>query len=119
MGHVPVTTSPEGIPEPPIALILAIAVASCLAGGTLVFFDSEICVAIMTQLLNPGTNTVSGVAERANFIFDFQLALFLAGSQFIGVPLVAAWFGSNGYKQYVRTVVLIFASSILVSSAAF
>ncbi|MEO7887452.1 MAG: hypothetical protein ABIR76_11990 [Polaromonas sp.] len=34
------TTIQEGIPKLPVTLVLAIAAVSCLAGGTLVFFDS-------------------------------------------------------------------------------
>ncbi|WP_411879120.1 hypothetical protein [Polaromonas sp. YR568] len=110
---------PQGIPKPPVALVIAIAAAACLAGGTLVFFEQEISFAIMMQLLNPGRNTVSAVAERAGSIYRFRFDLFHAGSLFIAIPLAAAWLASTGYRQYARTAVLLFVSSVLVSGAVF
>ena len=114
------TARPEETPEPPIALLLAIAVASCLAGGTLVFFDGEISLVILAQLLNPGRDTFYGAGLASPVgIYHFRFGLFFAGSLFIGIPFTAAWFASTGYKQYLRTVVFLFAASVLVSSAAF
>lgn len=113
------TARPEGTPEPPIALVLAIVAASCLAGGTLIFFDAEISFAILSQLLNPGRNTFYGIAEPAGWIYRFRFELFAAGSLFIAIPLTAAWFASTGYKQYLRAVVLLFVFSVLVSGAVF
>jgi hypothetical protein len=117
---MPEAAHPEKTPEPPIALVLAIAVASCLAGGALVLFDGEISLAILTQLLNPGRDTFYGGGLASPLgIYYFRFGLFFAGSLFIGIPFTAAWFASTGYKQYLRTVVFLFAASVLVSSAAF
>jgi len=108
----------EGTPTPPIALVLTIAAASCLAGATLVFFDKEIIFAVFTQLLNPGMETLYAIADPTPW-FYFPIKLFFAGSLFIAIPLTAAWFASTGYGQYLRTVVLLFVASILVSGAVF
>jgi hypothetical protein len=116
---MPEIARPEGTPEPPMALVSAIVVASCLAGGTLVLFDQEIVIAILTQLLNPGSNTFYTAAQSAGGPYRFRFELFSAGSMFIAIPLTVAWFASAGYKQYLRTVVFLFVASVLVSSAAF
>jgi hypothetical protein len=116
---MPETTPPEEPPELPVALVLAIAMASCLAGGTLVLFDQEIVFAILTQLLNPGSNIFYTAAQSAGGPYRFRFELFFAGSMLIAIPLTAAWLASTGYRQYLRTVVLLFVSSVLVSSAAF
>lgn len=113
------TARTEEMPTPPIALVLAIAVVSCLAGGTLVLFTAEIAFAILSQLLNPGSNTFYGIGEPPSTMIYLPIKLFFAGSLFIAVPLVAAWLVSTSWGRYAQTAVLLFASSILVSSAAF
>jgi hypothetical protein len=113
------TACPEDIPMPPIALVFAIVVASCLAGGILVLFTSEIAFAVLMQLLNPGSNTFYAISESPFTAFYFPIKLFFAGSLFIAVPLVTAWLVSTDWRQYTRMAVLLFASSVLVSSAAF
>ncbi|WP_074580400.1 hypothetical protein [Polaromonas sp. JS666] len=112
------TANPEGIPQLPLTLVFAIAATSCLAGGTLVFFDKEVVLAVFNQLLIPGRNTFYAIADPTPW-FYFPIKLFFAGNLFVTVPLLAAWFASTGYRQYARTVALLFVSSILLSSAAF
>jgi len=114
------TANPQEIPTPPLALIVAVVAASCLTGGTLVLFESELALAIVRQLLSPGPDALITVGgERSGGIYHFRLELFYAGSLFIAIPLMAAWVASTGYRQYARTVVILFVFSILLSSAAF
>ena len=113
------TARTEEMPAPPIALVFAIAVASCLAGGMLVLFTDEIAFVILSQLLNPGSNTFYGIGEPPSTRIYLPVKLFFAGSLFVAVPLVAAWLVSPSWRRYAQMAVLLFASSVLVSGAAF